>query len=31
MDHVLSKTVGNFRRDEVTVVFQFWLKSRSQP
>ncbi|TIN76738.1 hypothetical protein [Mesorhizobium sp.] len=28
--HVLSKTVGNFGRDEVTVVFQFWLKSGSQ-
>lgn len=24
--HVLSKTVGNFGRDEVTVIFQHWLK-----
>ncbi|RWO37278.1 MAG: hypothetical protein EOS11_28745 [Mesorhizobium sp.] len=29
--HVLSKTVGNFGRDEVTVIFQHWLKSGSQP
>ncbi|RUV98276.1 MAG: hypothetical protein EOR57_05765 [Mesorhizobium sp.] len=25
--HVLSKKVGNFGSDEVTVVFQYWLKS----
>ncbi|MBA1141731.1 hypothetical protein [Mesorhizobium neociceri] len=27
---VLTKTVGNFRSDEVTVVFQFWLAA-SEP
>lgn len=28
--HVLTKTVGTFGSGEVTVVFQYWLKSRSQ-
>lgn len=25
--HVLIKTVGNMREDEVTVIFQHWIKS----